>query len=182
MTRTHLYNQIVNDRGSFERLLARLPGFGGYVDRGTRRDADRILRENLANNVDRQIKRLAEIERRLIDNGGMKFMTRTQEAKARLQMYHDRIAGAAPGYSGFFEAVKIDAEELDFLYGFDELQMVNIDRLSGALDTLMQAATSGEGVDEALENISALAREANDGFLLREEKLLNLQISDSSAT
>lgn len=177
-----LYNQIVNDRGSLERLMARLPGFGGYVDRGTRRDADRILRDTLAENVDRQIKRLAQVERRLLDNGGLKYMTRTQEAKAKLQMYHDRLKGAAPGYSGFFEAIKIDAEELDFLYGFDELQMVNIDRLTASLDTLSKAVESNSDIDAAISELDTQARAANDAYLQRQEKLLNLQISNDSDT
>ena len=177
-----LYSQIINDRGSFERLVARLPGFGGYLDRAARRTADRLLRDHLAEAVDRQIKRVAQAERRLLDNGGMKYMTRTQEAKARLQMYHDRLKGAAPGYSGFFEAVKIDAAELDLIYGFDELQMVHIDRLEGAVDALAGAAESGENVDVAIDNLSMLAREANDAFLQREQKLLNLQISDGSTS
>jgi hypothetical protein len=177
-----LYNQIVNDRGSLERLMARLPGFSGYIDRGTRRDADRILRDTLAENVDRQIKRLAQIERRLLDNGGLKYMTRTQDAKNKLQMYHDRLKGAAPGYSGFFEAVKIDAEELDFLYGFDELQMVSIDRLTAALDTLSKAAEGNGDIDAAISELDTLARSVNDAYLQRHEKLLNLQISNPSDT
>lgn len=172
-----LYNQIINDRGSFERLVARLPGFGGYLDRAARRTADRLLRDHLAEAVDRQVKRLAQVERRLLDKGGMAYMTRTQEAKARLQMYHDRLKGASPGYSGFFEAIKIDAAELDLIYGFDELQMVHIDRLDGALDALAGAAERGQDVDTAIDNVSTLAREANDAFLQREQKLLNLQIS-----
>jgi len=177
-----LYNQIVNDRGSFERMVARLPGFEGYLDRSARRKADRLLRDHLAEAVDRQIKRVAQAERRLLDNGGMRYMSRTQDAKARLQMYHDRLKGAAPGYSGFFEAVKIESAELELIYGFDELQMVHIDRLEGAVDALAGAAESGQEVDAAIDNLSALAREANDAFLQREEKLLNLHISDGSTS
>lgn len=174
-----LYNQIINDRGSFERLVARLPGFSGYLDRGARRHADRLLRDHLAESVDRLIKRVAQAERRLLDNGGMQYMTRTQSAKAQLQLYHDRLKGAAPGYSGFFEAVKIDAEELELLYGFDELQVVHIDRLTGAVDALAEAAESGDGVEEAIRALDTAAREANEAFLQREDKLLNLQISES---
>lgn len=174
-----LYSQIMNNRqGSFQRLLSRIPGFGGYLDRASRRTADRLLRDHLAASVDRLIKRVAQAERRLLDNGGLAHMSATQTAKAKLQMYHDRLKGAAPGYSGFFEAVKIDSEELDMLYGFDELQVVHIDRLEGAVDAVAEAAESGDGVEAAIRNLDTLAREANDAFLQREEKLLNIQISN----
>ena len=44
---TDLYQQISNQRGSFERLLERIPGFGGYLDRAHRRTADRLLRDHI---------------------------------------------------------------------------------------------------------------------------------------
>jgi hypothetical protein len=40
-----LYDQIASQRGSLEKLAARLPGFGGYIERATRRQADRMLRD-----------------------------------------------------------------------------------------------------------------------------------------
>ena len=43
-----LYDQIVSQRGQFERLIARIPGFRGYVDKGARRTADRMLRDQIA--------------------------------------------------------------------------------------------------------------------------------------
>lgn len=169
-----LYNQIINDRGSFERMLTRIPGFEGYLDLKARRTADRMVRDYLAEQLTLRINRLAQIEKRLLDNGGLKFMSKTQSAKTKLQTYHDRVKTAAPGYSGFFEAVKIGAEELDLLYGFDELQMVYVDKISGALDTLETAVKNNEGIDEAIEALDALAIEANDAFSRRDEAITNL--------
>ncbi len=52
-----LYDQIVNQRGSFEQLLARLPGFRGYVDKGARRTADRMLRDHLSDQLGQRVNR-----------------------------------------------------------------------------------------------------------------------------
>lgn len=172
-----LYSQIMNDRGSLERMMTRIPGFEGYQDRAARRKADRILRDHLAEEIDQRIRRLASIERALLDKSGLGHMATTNAVRTRLQTYRDRIKAAAPGYSGFFDVVKIDSEELDLLYGFDELQMVYVDRLSGALDTLEQAVNTGGDVEAALRDLDTVVREANDAFSERERKLLNVNLS-----
>lgn len=170
-----LYNQIINDRGSLPRILNVIPGFEGYMDRTARRTADRLLRDHLASQIDQRIKRLARIEKQILDKpGGLALMPKTGSAKTKLQTYHDRIIGAAPGYSGFFESIKIDSEELDLLYGFDELQIVYADKLDGALDTLEQAVSAGQGIEDAIRALDNLTVEANDAFSKRESTLLSL--------
>jgi hypothetical protein len=172
-----LYNQIVNDKGSFERLVARIPGFGGYLDRDARRTADRMLRDHLAELLEQRIDRLARIENMLLDNGGLAHMSKTASVKTKLQTYRDRVKTAAPKYSGFFEAIKIDSEELNLVYGFDELQMVYVDKFDGALDTLEKAASSGEGIEDAIRALDQLAVEANEAFSKRDDVLTNLNAS-----
>jgi hypothetical protein len=172
-----MYNQIVNSRGSFERMLERLPGFEGYLDRQARRSADRMLRDNLAQKVDERIKRLASIERKLLDKGGLASMPKTQSVKTKLQTYHDRLKAAPLGYRGFFDALKIDSEALDMLYGFDELQITYMDKIAQGLDALDQAVNAGSGVDEAIAALDQLSRDANDAFSRRDDSLKNLGIA-----
>lgn len=79
-----LYSQIMNDRGSLERMMARIPGFEGYLDRAARRKADRMLRDHLAGELDQRINRLARIERALLDKTGLAHMAATNAVKTRL--------------------------------------------------------------------------------------------------
>ena len=39
-----LYERIVAERGGFEKMLQRIPGFDGYLDLAARRAADRHFR------------------------------------------------------------------------------------------------------------------------------------------
>ncbi len=172
-----LYNQIVNERGSFERLLARMPGFRGYVDKAARRTADRMLRDHIAGLLEQRIQRLIGIERKLLDNGGFSYMSKTANVKMKLQTFHDRVKAAAPGYSGFAEAVKVGAEELERIYSFDEALIRYADRFDEALTTLETNVTSNEGIDDAISQLETLATEANQAFLLREDVLTNLNKS-----
>src|SRR5690349_5875633 len=98
---SELYDQIVSQRGSFENLLARIPGFRGYIDKAARRTADRMLRDHVASVLTQRISRLTQIENKLLDNGGLSFMSKTAKVKTKMQTFRDRVESAAPGYSGW---------------------------------------------------------------------------------
>ncbi len=174
---TELYDQIVSQRGSVERLIARLPGFGGYMERASRRTTDRMLRDYMVGEIGERINRFTNIEKALLEGGGLMHMTRTRSAKTKLQTYQDRVKAAVPGYSGFFAAVKIGEAELDKLYSFDEAQIRYVDRLDETLDQLDEAVKSKGDIDSALASVDALAVEANEAFRLREDVLINLDKS-----
>ena len=170
-----LYDQIVNQRGSFENLLARIPGFRGYIDKAARRTADRMIRDYVAGLLTQSVNRLAQLERRLLENdGGLLYMSKTSSVKTKLQTYRDRVQTAAPGYSGFMEAIKVEADELERLYSFDEAQVRYADRFEAALDEFETAISSKEGIDEAIAKLDALTIEANEAFSLRENVLTDL--------
>lgn len=172
-----LYDQIVNQRGSVERLVARIPGFSGYVDRADRRTADRMLRDHIAGEIAKRISRFTTIEKAILDGGGLMMMSKTKSAKTKLQTYQDRVKAAAPGYSGLFAAIKIDGEALERLYSFDEAQIRYADHLDEALDRLDEAVKSQGDIEGALAAVDTLSIEANEAFKLRDDVLTNLDKS-----
>jgi hypothetical protein len=174
---SELYDQIVSQRGTLQNLLGRIPGFRGYQDKGDRRTADSMLREHIASELAKRINRFAAIEKSLIDSGGLAYMSKSRDAKSKLQLFHDRVKAAAPGYSGFFAAVKIGPEELEKLYSFDEAQIRYVDQFDEALAQLETAVSSKEGIDTAITALNTLANEANEAFKLREDVLTNLDKS-----
>lgn len=169
-----LYDRIVSNRGTLERIVARIPGFRGYQEGVARRKADRMLRDHIVGELDQRIQRLIRIERDILDGGGLSMMSRTREVKTKVQTYRDRVATAAPKYAGPFESIKIGSEELQRIYSFDEAQLRYVDQLDTALTTLEDAVKNGEGVEDALEAVYDVAVEANDAFDLRDDVILNL--------
>ncbi len=177
---SELYDQIVRQRGSLESLIARIPGFRGYVDKGARRTADRMLRDQIADALTQRVNRFTQIEGKLLDNGGLSYMSKTSKVKSKLQTFRDRVKAAAPGYSGWGEAVKVDEEALERIYSFDEALFRYADQFDTALNTLEQNVTSGEGIDTAIAALDDLTTEANAAFALREDVLTNINKSLSS--
>lgn len=174
---SELYDRIVSQRGSLEQLVARIPGFRGYQDSQARRQADRMLRDHLAEQLDHRISRLVRIEKIILDNFGMSYMTRTRDVKGRLQLYHDRIQSAAPGYAGLWAHMKIGADELERLYSFDEAQIRYIDQIDQALEKLEQSALHKEGLDEAIMQLDNVVSEAIEAYDLRDDALTDLSKS-----
>jgi hypothetical protein len=160
-----------------ERLIARIPGFGGYMERADRRTADRMLRDHIAGEVAKRINRFVNIEKAILDGGGLMLMSKTKSAKIKLQTYQDRVKAAVPGYSGFFAAINIDEEAMQHLYSFDEAQIRYADQLDEVLDQLDEAVKSQDNIEAVLATLDTLAIEANDAFKLRDDVLTNLDKS-----
>lgn len=171
----NLYDKIVGNRGSMEKLLTKLPGFRGYMELNARRQADRMMREHVAEQLGQQLDRLANVEKQLVDAGGLKYMSKTRSAKTKFQTFIDRIATAVPGYSGFFEAVKVEPDDLAIIYAFDEALLEYATRFGELLTALQDAATKNEGIDEAIAALDALTIEANEAYSLREGVLKGIE-------
>jgi hypothetical protein len=171
---SELYDKIISQRGGFENLVARIPGFRGYLDNKARREADRLLRDHLTGEFTARINRFIDIEQVLLSNDGFSYMSKTNAVKTNLQHFRDRVKTAAPGYSGPFEQVKITPEDLDRIYSFDEAMIRYVDQFDDALDAFATAASSKAGIDEALTALDKLTTEANEAFDLRDDVITQL--------
>ena len=174
---SELSDRILSEKGSFERLIARIPGFKGYHEKEARRTADRMLRDHIAEKLDERIKRMARIENLILDNGGLAYMTKTRSAKSKIQLFRDKIATSTPGYDGMWAQMKIEAEDLDKIYAFDEAQAAYVDKIDAALDSLEQAVLTQGQLDVLIYELETVAVEAIEAYNLREDVLTDLSNS-----
>ncbi len=172
---SELYEQIISQKGKLENLVAKIPGFKGYQEMQARRTADRLLRDHLASQIDAHISRFGRIQNDLLDDGkGLRYMSRARNVKSKMQAYRDKVATAAPKYSGMFAQIKVTQETLDRIYAFDEAQLRFVLQFETALDQLAAAVDSGEGIEEALDGVYNVAATASDAFDLRDDEITNL--------
>jgi len=166
-----LYDDIVSQRGSFERLVAKIPGFKGYHEKNARRTADDMLRDHIATQISLRVNEFERVEKLILNNMGMSYMTRTRDVKGKIRMFHDKIKTATPGYSGMWAQMKIGAEELDEIYAFDEAMLRYLDQLDVVIDALKEAALKKEGVDAGIVAIDDVVSEAIEAYTLRDDVL-----------
>lgn len=174
MAMTDLYDRIISQKGGFEKLIAKIPGFRGYQEMQARRTADTLLRRYLGDRLEQVVRRFNRLENDILDGGkGLRYMTRTREVKSKLQAYTDIINTANPKYSGMWASIKIDEAALDRIYAFDEAQVRYIDDLERKVDSLSDAL-KGNDFSQELESLYDTAVEAIDAFSLRDNEILQL--------
>lgn len=160
------------DRNWLQEKLRRIPGFHGYLEKEERRNTDRLLREHLAERIEKLRRRLDPIMRDLTDSGGFEGMEVVEEIdrlKKALERLGARIRYASYGYSGVFDAVKVREEELDRLYAFDAVLVERVEDLETTLEEMGESIDSTAEPKEAVDRALFLARELDEYFDRRTE-------------
>lgn len=170
-----VFDKIQDSRSGLEKLLGIIPGWGGYQERQTRRKADQVLRQTLATKLTGQRKRLDVAQKDLISHGRLDLVDDIGSAVTQLQTFGDRVRLASYGYSGMFDAVKVNQSELEQMYNFDVALFEYVGRLDAANDRLREVIASGEGLVETIRIVQDICREANSTFDEREHVILGSQ-------
>ncbi len=168
---TDAYQRVTQDANPLEELARKIPGFAGYKEREARREADKLVRETVANRMAEQWRRLTELQRQLAQQGEILLLDDLEAAAVRLRTFVDQIRTASYGYAGFFDAVKVHEEDLARLYAYDLALMDLVDQVKRAIDHV-EASLGTEGLPAALRNLMKVARQCVDTFNRREEVLV----------
>ena len=137
--------QTVSDHlGGLESLSSKIPGYSGYKEKEMRREADVLLRENLARQLAEQLTKAEDVANQMLVGPGMMQLDDMGQGNTRLQTLIDKIKTAAQGYAGFFDAVKVKEDELDILYEFDNQMIDQVDAISEAIDQVQAGIDSGD--------------------------------------
>ena len=165
---TDLFDKVTSQQDPLKKLVAKIPGFKGYIARADRRSADKLLRESISDKFQALWQRLSSIQRDFVTNGKIDVIDEVEVAAVRLRQFIDRVKTAAYGYSGFFDAAKVNEEELEKVYQYD-LALVNLaDEVSSAIDNL-EASVDTDGFPASIRNLNQRAQDCLDAFNKRSE-------------
>ena len=166
------YKQRIEDsRGGLESLISKIPGYHGYKEKENRRAADKLLRDQLTKQLDEQRRRLAELQRNLVDSGGLLMVDDLDRAVTKVQKLADKIRTASYGYAGIFDAVKVKENELDALYAFDEGMLEQVASVQTAIDALSTAIDTSGDVKSAIKAVVSAAGAAETTWRKRESTI-----------
>ncbi len=128
---TDLKRVIREQRNVLERLIQHVPGFRGYFDKENRREADRLVRDFGVSRLDRLVSELAEATKR----APLEQMDTYQEVTNQVEKLRNALRYADQGYSGFFQEIKWDSEEvLQEVYCYDLELVEDIEALFARVD------------------------------------------------
>ena len=161
--------KVTSQQDPFKRLASIIPGFNGYIERQNRRDADKVLRDTVARRFEEQYQRASQLQRDLVSAGKIEFVDDMEKAVIKLRTFIDKISTAPRGYSGMFDAVKINEEELESIYQFDAAFFDLAEQVGRGLDNVEASLGEDAALPAAIRNITALARLAVETYNKRSE-------------
>ncbi|MCI0521873.1 MAG: hypothetical protein L0Z70_16630 [Chloroflexi bacterium] len=167
-----LLGKVSGDMDPFKKILGKIPGFSGYMERQNRRDADKLLRETVASRFEEQWQRVSELQRDFISQGEIGYVDDLEASAVQLRTFADRVRRATRGYSGLFDAVKINEKELEKLYQYDAAMLELADEVARAVDNV-QASLGSDGLPAAIRHLTTTARGCITVFDKRNEVFLS---------
>ena len=166
-----LYDKVTGYQDIFKKILGKVPGFSGYIERQNRRASDKLLREAVANHFEEQWQRISGLQRDLISQGGIAYVDEMEGAALKLRQFIDRVRTASYGYSGLFDAIKINENELAQLYQYDLALLQSADELGRAVDNV-ETSICSDGLPAAIRHLTGLAQQAVTAFNKRSEAMV----------
>ena len=164
-----LFDKVTGEQDLFKKLASYVPGFKGYIERQNRRAADKLLRETVADRFEELWKRASKLQTDLVNEGMIALVDDMERGALQLRTFVDKIRTAAYGYAVFFDAVKVNENELAQLYQFDSAFFEVGEQIGRALDNIEASLGDEEGLKAAIRNLDSLAREAVTTFDRRSE-------------
>jgi len=163
------FQKVTSQQDPFRKLASYIPGFGGYIERENRRDADKILRTTVAQRFEEQWKRVSQLQTDLVSNGMIAYVDDMEKAAIKLRTFIDKISTAPRGYSGLFDATKINEKELTAIYQFDAAFFDLADQIGHGVDNVEQTMGDEAALPAAIRNIVSLSRLAVETYEKRSE-------------
>jgi len=151
--------KIKSDMTLWERIKMYIPGYRGYKERNYRRDEDRAVRNELSRSIQGTKQDLSEIMRGLI---GTPLLLDVERVRTKVDHLDIDVKKAVNGYSGFHEALKVEASDLDRIVHWDAKIFDSITEMRRCTEELLDAVDNGNatkamirayerGVDDLLE-------------------------------
>jgi len=168
-----IYEKVSSEMDPFKKILRKIPGFKGYIERQARRDSDKLLREMLADSFEQQCGRISTLQRDFINQGEISWVDDLEAAAIKLRTFSDRLRRAPRGYAGLFDAVKINESELEQIYQYDAKMLDLVDEVSKAIDNV-ELSVGSDGLPAAIRNLKTVSQECIDVYDKRRDVILSI--------
>jgi hypothetical protein len=99
-------------------------------------------------------------------------MNDLETASTKLMTFIDKAGGASYGNSGFFDAIKVNEEELSKIYAYDMSLLDRADDIARAVDNV-ETSIGEEGLPAAIRHLVTLTRELVIAFEGRTQVIID---------
>ena len=132
--------RVEDDRGLIKKIQLKIPGYAGYRRREDIRNADILLRNQVADQVKKVRSDLEGIRDGLAADGKYQGLQPIGNLIFNLQATEAKVRHAEGGYSGISANVRVEEPQLDKLYEYDYAMLDSLDKCAAVIPTISAAA------------------------------------------
>ena len=166
--RDQIFGKVTGDMDIFKKLGTKIPGFNGYIERQARRDSDKLLRDLIFKRFRELEGRVSAIQRDFIKHGEIEYVDDMEATAIKLRTFADKVRTAPRGYSGLFDAVNKNEEELQRLYEYDAAMLELGDEVERAIDNV-EASVGTDGLPAAIRHLETTGQLCVETYDRRED-------------
>ncbi len=163
-----IFDKVTGDQDWFKKIASKIPGFSGYIERQNRRAADKLIRETVADRFEELWQRISALQTDFLSQGEILYLDDLERAAIKIRTFIDKIRRASYGYSGFFDAAKVNEEELARVYEYDSGMLDLVDEVGRAIDNI-EASMGTDGLPAAIRNLISKAQDCITVYNRRDE-------------
>ena len=161
------------NRGALKKLQLIIPGLRGYRTKEDIRVSDSMLRNQVADKLDRAKANLELVRKQVAGNDDITNLTTLGSLISQVQGFSGEVRHAAQGYAGWVAPITINEDKLNKLYEYD-YEFVTaasqlVDGTSGG--SLRYDAGSPSSILPALEEVSKTVADLKQKWSLRMETI-----------
>ena len=131
--------KVEEDRGLIKKIQLKIPGYAGYRRREDIRNADILLRNQVADQVKKVRSDLEGVRDGLAADGKYQGLQPIGNLIFNLQATEAKVRHSEGGYSGISANIRVEEPELDKLYEYDWSMLENLDKLAAVIPTIQAA-------------------------------------------
>jgi hypothetical protein len=135
---------VDQDRSGLKRLELLIPGFHGYRVNEDIREADSLLRLQIADKVKGALAQMNDVRATMSQAGQFANLTDLAQILAELQILEGTIRHAEQGYSGIAAPIRVQANDLDRLYEYDYGFATAADQVAQGVAPIKSALAAGD--------------------------------------
>jgi len=111
--------QVDANRGAMKKLELLIPGLRGYRTKEDIRVSDELLRNQVADRLDKVRNNLQELRKQLAAANDLTTLTNLGSLMAQVQTLSGEVRHAAQGYAGWVAPIQVNEDKLNKLYDYD---------------------------------------------------------------
>lgn len=111
--------QVEANRGAVKKLQLLIPGLRGYRSKEDIRVSDELLRNQVADRLDRVKGNLQDLRKQLAASNDLTNITGVGSLMAQVQTLSGEVRHSPQGYAGWVAPIRVDENKLNALYDYD---------------------------------------------------------------